>query len=201
MINLFPPLKNINLPNVITSFAVFLAVFSQSLLLRNNVKLALTVYVFVLLLNRLDGVAARHLRRVTDFGKDLGNLSEVVNLLVVPVFFAYCLGFNAWYSGLLFALYILAGLWRLADFCKTGMVEVEGKNCFRGICCTHASAVFTVVSAFYIKFSNGMADYFFIPFFVLASLLMISSFLYKKNGVLTLLLYVLVALAIIIMWL
>ncbi|MBF0298317.1 MAG: CDP-alcohol phosphatidyltransferase family protein [Oligoflexia bacterium] len=200
MRKIFTILEHLNVPNVITSMAVILSVFCLYHTINNNIKLALTLYLFVLVLNRLDGVAARKLSQISEFGKELGELAEVSNFIIPPIIISYFMGFSSWYSTILFSLFVVTGIWRLADFSITGMVKVNKKFYFKGLCCTHSAAIFLILTAIYSKFFIFPISHILVPFFIISSLLMISSFIYNKNGIFTISLYIISPLAIILLW-
>lgn len=201
MTRIFPVLKHVNIPNLVTSLAIVLALACQAIIMKGHIKTALTVFMFVLLLNRIDGVLARKLNQVSPFGKELGSLSELLNFVITPIVLSWFMGFDGGYSLLFFSLFLLAGIWRLADFNLHGMVQKGGCSYFRGLCCTHAAALFVIVASLYTRFLKAESAWVFIPFYILTSLWMVSSFQYDKNGKFTLSFYLLTPISVFLMFL
>ncbi|SLM29488.1 putative CDP-alcohol phosphatidyltransferase family protein [Desulfamplus magnetovallimortis] len=227
MTRFFPVFKHVNIPNLVTSLAVVLALACQAIIMKGHIETALTLFMFVLLLNRIDGVLARKLNQVSPFGKELGSLSELLNFVITPIVLSWFMGFDGGYSLLFFSLFLLAGIWRLADFNLHGMVQKGGRSYFRGLCCTHAAALFVIVASLYTRFFEAESElsihtgslnvepalsmnagafqieptWVFIPFYILTSLWMVSSFQYDKNGKFTLSFYLLTPISVFLMFL
>ncbi len=197
MLKIFPTLKHLNLPNLITAFSLGAGLSAYLLFSQESYQPALVLYALALLSDRLDGMAARRLQLETEFGRELDSLADVVNFAVLPALMAYSLGFKGLPAGGALYLYALSGLWRLANYNLEGLVKVRGKNCFTGLCTTHAGALVFLALILYLAFFRGGPLSFCYPLFILLALLMNSSFRYDKNGWFTKSLYVLIPAAII----
>ncbi|MCG9969147.1 CDP-alcohol phosphatidyltransferase family protein [Pelotomaculum terephthalicicum JT] len=197
MHKIFPTLKHVNLPNLITAFSIGTGLCAYLLFLQKNYRLAVVLYALTLLFDRLDGLVARRFKAETEFGRELDSLADAVNFVVFPALMAYSLGFNSFWAVCALYLYGLSGVWRLANYNLEGLVEVGGKNCFTGICTTHAGALVLLAMILHLAFFRGEPLYFMYPLFILLALLMNSSFKYDKNGWFTISLYVIMPAAVI----
>ncbi len=199
MKDLFPPLKNINLPNLITSLSILTGFICITLLINNHINPALTLFAAAIVFDRIDGTIARKLKLTSDFGKELDSLADSFSFCILPAVFAYFMGFTNIYAMLVSSIYILSGVWRLAHFNITGIDNSNGKDYFYGIPTTVMGSWFLIIiSVFHIKLNINIY-YILTPFFVLSSLLMLSSIKYSKNGYFTKALYFLLPTAVILL--
>ncbi|PSL45068.1 CDP-diacylglycerol--serine O-phosphatidyltransferase [Salsuginibacillus halophilus] len=125
------------------------------------------------LIDRLDGMVARKLDIVSDFGKQLDSLCDLVSFGLAPIFLLYTLALSEFgITGIFFSmLFVACGAIRLAKF---NIVEFEGY--FVGLPITAAGVVLTI-SAMFADIWSGV--WFLILTFVL-SFLMIGPFRLKK---------------------
>lgn len=201
MKRLFPIMKQVNIPSLVTSFSVAVALCCQVIAMRSESKVALTLFVFVLLLTRIEAVIAGHFGQMTAFGKEMGSLAAFLKFIITPIVILYSMGVKSVVSFVFFALFLLAGIWRLADINQSGMVQKDSKTFFRGLSCTHAGAIFAMIACVWIRFFQSNLSFVFIPFLAIAALLMISAFLYDSKGKLTFSFYFLALVSVILMWL
>lgn len=200
MLNYFPAIKKLNVPNILTSLSISLGFIGVILIVENHIKLGITLYSITMLLDRLDGLAARLLKQQSDFGKELDSLADCIVFCFIPGFIAYQAGFNSIGAVVVILLYILAGVWRLAYFNLTGMSTHKDTSCFTGFPTTNSASYFVIVYVLNLIFTSVNLNYFFIPFFISAALLMLGAFKFPKNSIFTNILYVLVPAALICMW-
>ncbi len=95
-----------------------------------------------------DGTVARRCKRTEEeklFGVELDSLIDVVNFLVFPVIILLSLGIDSWYSILVYILYILFGIVRLAHFnITTENMDIPRKY-YEGLPVTYASLLFPTI--------------------------------------------------------
>lgn len=188
----FPALKYVNLPNLMTSASFCIGIISLLLFIQASYKPAIVLYALTLLFDKLDGLIARRLGLASDFGAELDNLSDAINFAVVPALTAYFLGFQGVWAVLVLLLHVLSGVWRLAHYSVIGLVQVGDKECFTGLCTTHAASLFLIVLCVYLSFFRGESLSFMYLLFSATAVLMNAGFKYDKNGWLTKSLYVLI---------
>jgi CDP-diacylglycerol--serine O-phosphatidyltransferase len=113
---------------------------------RGHRPLALTLLAAAVLLDRLDGMAARRLGQASDFGRELDSLADAVSFCVAPALitaFAAPVAAGA-AAG---ALYLAGGLVRLAFFNVTGMTGSGADARFTGVPTTIAASWWLIVVA------------------------------------------------------
>lgn len=197
MKKVFPVLKYLNVPNAITSVSICIGIISLILFAYGNYKPAILLFGSTLFFDGIDGRIARKLKQETDFGAELDSLSDTVNFLVVPALIAYFIGFNSLIAICVLLLYVLSGVWRLANFNISGLIAVGNKNCFTGICTTQAGGLFLVTTVMYLSFFKDVRPHYFMyPFFIIIAVLMNLSFKCDKDGLLTKSLYILIPAAV-----
>lgn len=175
-----------------------LGIVSLLLFAQASYKPALVLYALPFLFDKLDGLMARRLGLASPFGAELDNLSDAINFAVVPALMAYGMGFNSLLAVFVLLLHVLSGVWRLAYYSIIGLVKVGDKECFTGLCTTHAASLFLVVMCIYLSFFQGQSLSFMYLLFSATAVLMNAGFKYDKNGWLTQSLYVLVPGAVIL---
>ncbi|AFQ44319.1 CDP-alcohol phosphatidyltransferase family protein [Desulfosporosinus meridiei] len=197
----FVYLKYLNIPNTITGCSLAIGFISLTLIFQQELKLALTLYAFTLLLDRLDGIAARKFGMESDFGKELDSLADFFNFCIVPAIISYFLGVNSVLSVLILIAYILSGVSRLAHFNLEGMEEIEGKKYFSGIPTTLAASWFLITLSL-LELFNLRHFHAVLPlFFGALAVLMIAPLQCNKNGLLVKSLYLLIPTVILCLWL
>jgi CDP-diacylglycerol--serine O-phosphatidyltransferase len=190
----FPPLKYFNFPNIISSIGLFCGFVSFIFIAQGNLKAALFIYPWTLMLDSLDGTVARKMHCSSQFGLLLDSFCDGFNFCIVPVFIAYTLGFNSWLAvGLLF-LHLVTGIWRLVYYCIIGTQAADSAPYFLGVTTTLSAALFYVGLSVMKFLGISNLDLFFIPFFLIISVSMISSYKLKKYGFTTVLFSVLIPL-------
>ncbi len=194
----FPVLKYVNIPNLITSLSLCLGIITFLLFTQKNYKFGIVLYMLTLLLDGVDGYAARRFHAETDFGAEIDNLADAINFTVIPALIAYFMGFDNAVAVLILLLYIISGVWRLVNYSLAGLTMVGSRSYFTGLCTTHAGALFLLSTAIYLITSNGGQLYFMYPFFAGTALLMNLNFKYDKNGWFSKSLFVLIPAAVIV---
>lgn len=89
-----------NIPNIITSFNLAAGFLAIVLAAQGNIAGASWVIIAAMVLDFLDGFAARLLKAYSDFGKELDSLSDMVSFGVAPALIMYRLIESAFNAGL-----------------------------------------------------------------------------------------------------
>lgn len=129
------------LPNICTSFNLLLGVMAMVAIIHQQYLLGSGLIVVAALMDRLDGILARRLQVVTQFGKELDSLADLVSFGVAPALLAYAVSLHIWTAlGLAcISLYVLGGAYRLARF-----NVAESQGFFLGLPITVAGAILAV---------------------------------------------------------
>ena len=134
------------------------------------------------LTDRFDGKAARHFNVVTDLGKELDSLSDLISFGVAPIIVAWKISLSGFgvIGYFLAIMFPIAGAYRLARYNVTPF-----NNVFQGIPITIAGLFLTIVNLYNAFFSLTRNTVFFDHYFVAIlivglSFLMVSNFNIKK---------------------
>ncbi|MDP4181597.1 MAG: CDP-alcohol phosphatidyltransferase family protein [Bacillota bacterium] len=193
-------LKYLNIPNVMTGCSLAIGFITLILIFNQKLTFALTLYASTILLDRLDGIAARKFRMVSDFGKELDSLTDFFNFCIVPAIIAYFLGLNSVVSVLILIIYIIAGVSRLAHFNLEEMEEIDGKKFFSGIPTTLAASWFLIIVSLLETLNLLYLKSILMVSFLILAILMDAPLRCHKNGVLVKSLYLLLPTAVAILW-
>ena len=123
-------LKRIREYNMLVGFygvwtiVTYLAVVSGSIGiyfgLQGRTDIALICLMLSALCDAIDGTIARACKKRTekekDYGRQLDSLCDTVSFIFLPIAIFYGLGYTNWYNILIYTLYTLAGVIRLAYF-------------------------------------------------------------------------------------
>lgn len=139
-------------PNAVTSLTIVLSVLAVKEAVAGGFETAAWYIVWCVLLDRVDGVAARLLDATSELGKQLDSLADMIAFGFVPAVMTYLLltrdpfyaGYFAGWSGQTILLvsmssYVLASAFRLARFNVTA--EDLGSDWFQGLPTTIAAAI------------------------------------------------------------
>jgi CDP-diacylglycerol--serine O-phosphatidyltransferase len=200
MSNKFIYFKYVNIPNVLTGSAIALGFITFILTINQEIEIALTLYALIILLDRLDGFAARKFGMESDFGKELDSLSDFFNFCILPSIMAYLIGFDSILSVVVLIIYFISGVSRLAHFNLNGMNEIDGKKYFSGVPTTIAGSWFLITVSLLQVVIKFDFHYILLLFFTVFSILMVSPLNCNKNGLFVKSLYLLIPAALIILW-
>lgn len=143
---LFPPLASMNVPNAMTSLAVFAGVSVAALLGSGHPKSAALLYIVTLGLDYADGIAARRLGQQSAIGQQLDSLADAVNFGALPALVGWMVGLRGPVQVMLLAAYIIASVWRLAWYNTVGLEgDASAGERFRGLPTTYAACGVTVL--------------------------------------------------------
>ena len=201
MRRLFPVLANFGVANGITTLGVvfgFVGILSAS---HGALRVAVTFLFGAILCDRLDGRIAYLLNEQSDFGGHLDSLSDGLSLCLFPAYLGYQLGLASPVSVAVLSLFLLAGLWRLADFNLAGVVVRNNRSYFRGIPTTVAAGWLLVAISVVMHVGGPAARLGLLGVFAVSTVLMISAVLYPKEGPATKVLHLAVPLGVLLVWL
>ncbi|MEK3789496.1 MULTISPECIES: CDP-diacylglycerol--serine O-phosphatidyltransferase [Paenibacillus] len=169
-----------SIPNMFTLGNLFLGMIAMMLAVDGKYSYAAIMVIVAMLLDGLDGRAARALNAQSDFGKELDSLSDMVSFGAAPAVIMYMVSFHDVHPALGWtatAIFPMCGAMRLARF----NVRAGIPGYFTGLPIPAAGGVLATLSLFHADISP-------IPMAVatmLLSYLMISSLKYpnfKKVG-------------------
>ncbi len=177
------------IPNVLTLInlslgvvAIILSTQADNIKSINALINASLLILVAALTDRFDGKAARHFNVVSDLGKELDSLSDLISFGVAPVIVAWKISFSNFgiLGYLLSIIFPIAGAYRLARYNVTPF-----NNIFQGIPITIAGLFLTIVNLYNTFFLLTKKTVFFGPYFMIVlvvglSFLMISKFNIKK---------------------
>nr|WP_246628335.1 CDP-alcohol phosphatidyltransferase family protein [Paenibacillus oenotherae] len=191
-----------NVPNGLTTLSIITGFASFILLVENALPWAFTCYAFTVLLDRMDGIAARRLGQSSPLGGQLDSLADAVNFCLYPPLFIWMLQEQALPILPCLLLYVGAGVWRLAYFNIAGMEETERGAYFTGVPTTVCASWFIIVYALLhaCGANSALQAIVWSVYFLLAAVLMLSSIPYAKNGIATKLLYLLIPGSVVLIW-
>lgn len=152
-----------SIPNLFTLGNLFIGMVAIMLTHSGKYSLAAIMVIVAMLLDGLDGRAARALNCQSEFGKELDSLSDVISFGIAPAMIMYSIAFHgvptpiAW---IVTALFPMCGALRLARFnVKPGI-----PGYFIGLPIPAAGSVLATLSLFYKEIHT--------PYFVVAMLLL-----------------------------
>ncbi|MHB1485085.1 MAG: CDP-diacylglycerol--serine O-phosphatidyltransferase [Saccharofermentanales bacterium] len=136
------------LPNIITLTNLALGMIAILLVVKPSpdndfMVVASFLVMFAALTDRIDGKVARRLNAVSELGKELDSLADMVSFGIAPIVIAWKMSLMSInYIGLLICIiYPLAGAFRLARFNTT-----KFDNVFTGIPITIAGALMSLIN-------------------------------------------------------
>lgn len=135
-------------PNIITLGNLSLGMVAILLVTNSSPKNDLLVkasflVMFAALTDRFDGKVARRLNAVSDLGKELDSLADLVSFGIAPIVIAWKMSLMSLgpVGAVICVLYPLAGAYRLARFNST-----EFDNVFMGVPITIAGALLSLIN-------------------------------------------------------
>lgn len=131
-----------NIPNIITIINLTSGIISLILTITENYTGAAAFILLSTILDNIDGKLARKLKVVSDFGKELDSLADLVSFGVAPALLVYSVVLaSAGWLGLIVAIaFVICGALRLARFNST---EFSGK--YEGLPITAAGGLVALI--------------------------------------------------------
>ena len=197
---LFPPAAFLGWANLTTS-AVAAAGFLGLLLAPGHPRVAITLLCAATALDRVDGFLARRLGEESPFGAQLDSLADALAFCALPAALAHVLGARGPLGDAIPALFVLAGLWRLAYFNLYGLEEGRPGGVYTGVPTTIAASWLLIAAPLLVHLPAHWHGAALIVLTAALALLMVSRLPYPKNGPATNILYLLVPAATAAAWL
>ena len=181
------------LASVITAVGLYAGIASIFASIERDYRMAAIWIIGAILCDTLDGTVARLTRSVSEFGKELDSLSDIVSFGVAPavlIYIAYLQeaggndGVLSPMGGMVATLFVICGALRLARF---NVFQAERQDVFIGLPIPAAAGVIASFSLFWKYFEETLAmemqEAFWIlgPCTVALSLLMVSNIRYPKK--------------------
>ena len=142
-----------------------------------------------------DGKIARTMKRNDDeekFGIQIDSLSDLICFGVLPTAICFNLGFTDWYYFILYGLFILCGLIRLAYFNVLAEKENDQEEkCYYGLPITTTAIVFPIIFLFTRYFD--VARYVYLAFIIIIGILFVIKFRLKKPKLSTIIIFSIIA--------
>lgn len=162
------PAAKFIIPQLVTFTNLSLGVIA---IITSNFKLAAILIIVAAIIDRMDGKIARKFDAVSDFGKELDSLSDLISFGVAPAVVIWKAGLSVmgFWGYVLILIFVIAGAFRLARF---NVINLQGS--FMGMPITIAGALL----AFSLFFRLDNAVYAVIM--LVLSFLMVSKFKFKK---------------------
>lgn len=190
----FPIVKQLNAASLVTSASVLLGVGACHLAMSGRIGPAVACAALAIPCDVLDGLVARKLNQVSEFGGALDSLADTISFCIAPSVLAHAMGVSSGWTVGLWA-YPLAGAWRLARFAQVGMLTVNGRPCFQGLPTSLGAAGFYLLSPVVAGLTPELRSAVLGGYLLGAAVAMNAGFAVPKSGWHTKLLWVLVPLA------
>jgi CDP-diacylglycerol--serine O-phosphatidyltransferase len=141
-----------NYANMITLMNLSMGCFSLLCILANESHLAAGFILLGALLDRIDGKVARKLDIVSEMGRELDSLADLVSFGVAPALLIWSLSLNKvyLYGSAITIIYVLSGAYRLARFNISKPTDY-----YIGVPITIAGGIMTIMSVIVIRHGIG----------------------------------------------
>ena len=116
-------IAKLTIVDMITLCALFSALTGIYVLLKGYFAFSISFMFLAMLFDAMDGMVARKLNILRDFGRYFDGFMDLINYLLSPSLFLYQWGFNNWYYLLILFLFILSGIVRLSVFNEIGNIK------------------------------------------------------------------------------
>ena len=180
-----------NIANGITLFSVVVGSVAIFLLINQQVFPLDFVIPLLVLLDKLDGMAARYFNCQSEIGLQLDCLSDAINFGLLITIFCYVLSEKSFVVGAIAPVYVACTLWRLARFNS----QPSKKDYFIGLPTTNAAAWLYIVCAVSEWITLEWQEWIIACAMALLSILMVLQFKYSSRSLFTGVLYLFVPLA------
>ena len=167
----------------VTMISSLFGIVGIILALKGEIYLAIFSLIMSGICDSFDGVLARrhdNSKKEMIYGCEMDSLSDIMCFGVLPTVISICDGINMWWAYIIYALYILAGLIRLAYYNTLYHVEEDSKGYFIGIPITSVAIVYPIFWTIF-RFKNLLYSNIVIPImFLILSILYIIRVKIKK---------------------
>lgn len=195
-----PYLQYLKIPNLMTLSAIVVGFLTLVLFIQGEHAWAFSIYSLTILIDRLDGIVARKLNLVSDFGRELDSFADFFNFCIVPPIIAFLMGFNSWFALIALLIYVLSGVMRLTHFNLSGNEISEKGEFFYGFPTTRSACWFLILMAAWNKFPVLQHQWVLYVFFIGFAYLMVSSLRINKNGFIVPFFFTVLPIAVLSFW-
>lgn len=177
-----------NVSVILTYLGVVSAVFGMSQAFQGNFKIAILCLMLSGFTDMYDGTIAKKIKRSEDakkFGIEIDSLCDLVCFGAYPVVIGYCLGMDTWYAKIIYMMYILGAVIRLAYFNVTEEQrqahESSRRKHYQGLPVTSVALIIPIVYQLR-RFFTQEFPYIYILMIFIISLLFVIDFKVFKPG-------------------
>ncbi|MFP6583290.1 MAG: CDP-diacylglycerol--serine O-phosphatidyltransferase [Candidatus Hydrogenedentota bacterium] len=174
--------------SMVTAFALYSGLASIFASIRSEYDIACYWILAAIIFDTMDGTVARLTKSVSDFGKELDSLSDIVSFGVAPavlIYHSYVLeetvaNMNMVPAGSMIAIiYVIMGALRLARY---NVFQADRQDIFFGLPIPGAAGTIASFTLFTQYFEWQVPVWFMTPFVFAVSLLMVSNVRYPKKS-------------------
>lgn len=146
-------LQKLGLPGAISAASLFAAWMAIVLLLNNHLKYSIICAALAFVLDSLDGYTARKLNKVSELGRQLDSMVDLVGYSVYAGLLTYRILLPNWEGVVVGYAIVVFGLLRLIRFNIEGFTEQDDVRYYRGVVVCHLSlaAIALVLLSTWIK--------------------------------------------------
>ena len=177
-----------NVSVILTYAGVVSAVFGMSAAFNGNFKIAMICLMISGFTDMYDGTVAKMIKRSDDakkFGIEIDSLCDLICFGAFPVVIGYSMGMDAWYAKIIYMMYILGAVIRLAFFNVTEeqrQAETsERRKHYRGLPVTSVALILPIVYQLK-RFFTAHFPYIYLLAVLIISLLFVIDFSVFKPG-------------------
>ena len=170
---------------VLTYLSVVFGILGFSFAFSGNFMYAMICLLIAGVCDTFDGKVARSCERTEDgkrFGIEIDSLADTINFVVLPIAIFFNMGMTSWYHIIIYTLYALAGIIRLAYFNVLAFKEQDFKpvDYYTGLPVTTVSFFFPFVYAFSKIIPMNIMQWIFTGMTLLIAFLFVFNFKLKK---------------------
>lgn len=170
---------------VLTYLGVVFGILSFFFAFSGNFTYAMVCLLTAGVCDAFDGKVARSCERTEDgkrFGIEIDSLADTINFVVLPIVIFFNMGMTSWYHIIIYTMYALAGIIRLAYFNVLAFKENDFKpvNYYTGLPVTTVSFFFPLVYAFSKLLPIEIMNWIFTGMTLLIAFLFVFNFKIKK---------------------
>lgn len=156
---------------ILTYIGVAISLFGMHLALTGKMNFAFSCLIIAGICDLFDGKIANMCKRTEEeklFGIEIDSLADMVNFIAFPIVILFALDLHEWYHILIYILYTLTGITRLAFF-NIGVKENEKhvpSKYYRGLPVTYSALIFPIfwLLSLVISYSTFTIVYSFLMF-------------------------------------
>ncbi len=170
-----------NLANFITCVSLICGFASIIFSLENRISFASWAIILSVILDGIDGLAARANLTSTDFGKELDSLADIVSFGVAPAILCYVfmpLGGAYFVTNLVLFIYLVCSMIRLARY--NIISKEKSADYFSGLPITVSGGIIALFVLVHLRHMMMPVKGIFLPLILVLSFLMASNIKYLK---------------------